>query len=253
MSDKVCPRCGEARPVEQFWRDARKPGGREKLCCVCRSLRRAQRLGRTQTPRKNSPWLRELLPALARRLSALLHGEDAPPCRMELIPVNVWHRAMQLICEGTSPEGALRRAKIPRHLFDAHLRYEPRLAAWFARAKRASRHRRWPGVLEMDELLSELIRTPGMSARTACQHRGINYRGFILRSKTPEWEDRFLRIKALQRDRSFGALAAELEALGDGVTRATRRSMAQRVHELKRLEPRRYDMSCATTAPNDGT
>jgi hypothetical protein len=191
-----------------------------------------------------SPGMRELLPLSARRLCALLHGEGPPPLpapygEVELVPPGVWHRVMRLVCEGTSPEAALRRANIPRPVFDAHLRYEPRLAAWFARAKQVSKRRGWPALLDMDTILRTLIRSPGLSARTACREHGVDYRGFILRTQTPEYEARFLSIKSLQRDRSFGILAAELEAIGDGVTRATRRNMARRVLELKRLEPRR--------------
>ena len=197
-----------------------------------------------QHPHADSPWLRELLPLLSQRLCAHLHNEDAQPLPaayrdMELISVDAWNRTMLLICEGLRPRDALRQAGIGESVFAAHLRYEPRLAAWYARAKQASKRRHWPGLLEVEEVLRDILRNPRMSVRTACRQRGIDYRGFIQRTQTPEFESRFLRSKSLQRDRSFEAMVAELEALGDGVTRATHRSMAQRVHELQRLEPRR--------------
>ena len=34
-SEKVCPRCGGTFPLEQFARDAHKPGGRKSLCKPC--------------------------------------------------------------------------------------------------------------------------------------------------------------------------------------------------------------------------
>jgi hypothetical protein len=235
---KACSWCKTVRPLEQFWSDPRKPDGREHVCCVCRSLRRAQRLGR-MTPHKDSPWRRELLPLLAQRLCAQLHGEDAPPCEVELISVDAWHRAMRLICGGARPRVALRQASINEGVLRAYSRYEPRLAAWLARAKQVSKRRGWPSMLDMGSVLGELVRNPGLSARSACRQHDVSYTGFLARTQTPDFEPRYLRAKSLQRDRSFGAMSAELEALGDGVTRATRRSMAQRVHELKRLEPRR--------------
>jgi hypothetical protein len=146
---------------------------------------------------------------------------------------------MRFVCQGMPPNVALRRVGIPRGLFGAHCRAEPRLAAWFARVKQESRRRRQPGLLAVDEVLRELIQSPGMSARTACRQHGVDYRGFIARTKTPEIEPRYLRIRALQKDRSLEAVGAEITALGDGITKAARSDMARKVHALKKLEPRR--------------
>lgn len=187
----------------------------------------------------DSPWLKGLLPRLAQRLCARLHGEEAPACDVELIPVIAWHNICASICQGLRPRAALRQVGISEHVFRAYLRYEPRLAAWYARAKQASKRRHQPSMLDMEMVLKDLLHGPGLSARTACRQHGVDYRGFVLRSQTPEWEPRFLRVKALQRDRSFGTMSAELDALGDGITRAVRSDMARRVHELRKLEPRR--------------
>lgn len=244
-SAAVCSICGVEKPLSGFWRDVRRPGGRETTCAACRSFKQAQRLGRV-APSKNGSRLKEmLLPRLAARLRAYLHNESAPLlpapyCDVEaVISPAAWHAVMRLVCQGMPPKVALRRVGIPRGIFDAHCQYEPRLAAWFARVKQASRRRHQPGLLAVDEVLRELIRSPGMSARTACRQHGVDYRGFIARTKTPEIEPRYLRIRALQRDRSFEGMRAELAGLGAGITRADRSDMASRAHALKRLEPRR--------------
>jgi hypothetical protein len=236
---RVCSGCGIQKSLSEFWLDARRPGGREAVCSACRSFAKAKRLGRVQNPRTDASWLQALLPALAQRLCALLHGEGAPACDVELSSPTAWHRIMSAVCQGHGRAAALRQAGISQGVFAAYLRYEPRLSAWYARAKQVSKRRGWPGPVEMESVLSALVRTPGLSARTACRQHDIDYRSFILRTQTPEFESRFLSVKSLQRDRSFGVMSAELYALGDGVSRATKRDLAQRVHALEKLEPRR--------------
>lgn len=239
---KVCSSCGVEKPLSAFWHDARKPGGHETVCAACRSRRRADHRGTTQCPRKNALWRRALLPVLAARLCAAVHYEPAPPLPLayrgvELLSPNAWQQAMLLICQGVSPETALRRVGIPRGIFNAHLRYEPRLAAWFARVKRASRRRRQPDVFAVDEVMSELF-TPGMSARAACAKHGVNYRGFIARTKDdPELESRYLRIREMQQHCTLDDLMSEVDQLAG--TRADRSYMARKMHALKKLEPRR--------------
>jgi hypothetical protein len=234
---RVCSSCGVEKPLTEFWADPRKPGGRETVCRSCRSLRRAQRLGRTQIPHADAPWLRDALPDSAAWLCAQLHGEPAPGCDVALIAPEAWNQAMRLICEGTSPEAALHQAGIGEAVFRAHLRYEPRLATWYSKAKQASKRRHQPSVLEMDTVLRELIHNPGLSARSACRQHGVSYAGFILRTQTPEFEARYLRTKSVQTDRSFESMRTEMSA--DGLTRAARSDMARQAHALKRLEPRR--------------
>jgi hypothetical protein len=242
---KVCSRCGTAKPLEDFWTDARKPGGREYTCKACRSLRRAQKQGRIQNSHTDSIWLSELLPLLARRLCARLYDEDVPALPAayqgaELISPTAWHTVLRLLCQGVRLRSALRQAGASEGIFREYLRYEPRLKAWFDRTKQASKRRGWPSLLEVEEILRALIYSPGLSARGACRQHGVSYAKFLKASKLPEWEGRYLRVKALQRDRSFETMRTELMALGDGVTRTTRRNMAQRVHALKKLEPRRF-------------
>jgi hypothetical protein len=218
----------------------------EQHPCVCASLHRAAKHGRTRNPCRDAPWLRPVLPRLAQRLCAQLHDEDPAPLPeayrgLELpIAVEDWHAVMTRVCAGAHPKVALRQVGVRESVFRALLRHEPRLTAWFARAKTVSKRRHQPSMIDMDAVLRELIRNPDVSARTACQRHGVRYTGFLARTRTPEWEQRYIRAKDLQRDQAFAAMDAEVTALGAGVTRATRQGVAQRIHALRRLEPRRF-------------
>jgi hypothetical protein len=110
-------------------------------------------------------------------------------------------------------------------------------------------------VLDMDAVLRELLHNPGTSARTACLRHGVDYAGFIARSKTPELADRYLRVKGVQIDRSFEGMRTVVASLGDGLTRAARSDMARQAHALKRLVPRRLQprkpLDAATAALRD--
>jgi hypothetical protein len=239
---RVCSRCGAEKPLSAFWRDATKPGGHETVCAACRSRRRADHRGTTQRPRKNALWRRALLPVLAARLCAAVHDEPAPPlppgCQdVELISAAAWQQAMLLICQDVSPETALRRVGIPRDLLAACCRYEPRLKASFVSAKLAARRRNQPNVLAIDAVFNELLCNPTMSLRAACAKHGVDYRGCIARTKEPELEPRYLRVRDMQQHLALGDLISEVDQIGN--TRAVRSEMARQVHALKKLEPQR--------------
>ena len=239
---RVCSRCGAAKSLEHYYRDRTKADGLEHSCKSCRSLARADHRGTTQRPRKNALWRRALLPVLAARLCAAVHGEAVPPlppgCQdVELISAAAWQQAVLLICQGVSPETALRRVGIPRDLLAACCRYEPRLKASFGRAKLAARRRNQPSVLAIDAVLSELLRNPTMSLRTACAKHGVDYRGCLARTKEPELEPRYLRIREMQQDLAFDDLISEVDQISN--TRAAGSHLARQINALKTLEPQR--------------
>jgi hypothetical protein len=239
---RVCSRCEAEKPLSAFWRDARKPDGHETVCAACRSRRRADHRGTTQRPRKNALWRRALLPVLAARLCAQLHGEPVPPlppgCQdVELISAAAWQQAMLLIRQGVSPETALRRVGIRRDLLAACCRYEPRLKASFVSAKLAARRRNRPNVLAIDSVLYELLRNPTMSLRTACAKHGVDYRGCLASTKEPELEPRYLRVRDMQQHLALDDLISEVDQISN--TRAAGSYLARRINALKTLEPQR--------------
>jgi hypothetical protein len=45
IATKICAVCAKRKPLILFWRDIRMPGGREKVCKVCRKTLAKQHRG----------------------------------------------------------------------------------------------------------------------------------------------------------------------------------------------------------------
>jgi hypothetical protein len=228
------------------------------VCRVCRGLQKSQRMGRVRTPGKLTAWLRAALPTLASNLERRLFSaelteelladgvpehmarEEAAPAGLELISVEAWQRAMRLICSGVLTENALKRTGIRRFIFDAHLRYEPRLVKRYVAAKAVGKRKNWPEEL-IDKVLSEI--SDGASAAQALRKHKPGLKDterksfYALTQRDKALEQRYLFAAEWRRDRAFEDMLSEVDSLGDGITRATRRDINQRVNRLNHLRP----------------
>jgi hypothetical protein len=230
------------------------------VCRVCRGLQKSQRMGRVRTPGRLSAWLRAAMPTLAAILERRLFSaelteelladavpehmtrEEAAPAELELISAEAWQRAMRLICSGVTTSVALKQCGIRRFLFDAHLRHEPKLAKRYAAAKAAGKRKNWPEEL-IDKVLREI--SDGASAAQALRkHKpgltDTERKSFhALTQRDKALEQRYLFAAEWRRDRAFEDMRSELDEIGDGITRGTKREMNRRIHALRKLEPRR--------------
>jgi hypothetical protein len=236
-----CLRCGVAKSPEHYERNRR-------VCQSCQSLRRSKQRGTTRRPRRDARWRRELLPLLAVRLAAQLHGERVPPlpkgCRgLELISAEAWQEMTSAICRGTPPEIALRRAGISRDVLTAYRRHEPRLARRFAEAKEVSRRRRRPHPPKMEDVFRELIEDPYLSLRQACARHGVVYRGALARTQEPAFEPRYLSARKIQHFRALDDMTTTAKGPGESDSMSAvcaDRAQIERIsHRMKQLEPRR--------------
>jgi hypothetical protein len=89
--------------------------------------------------------------------------------------------------------------------------------------------------LNMEEIL-RLLLEPGMSARTACAQLGVVYRQFLYISKKPVWNERYIAVRQIQRDRAFSQMAGQISAV---TTSADRRRLRSHIRATEALEPRR--------------
>jgi hypothetical protein len=154
-----------------------------------------------------------------------------------------WAQLLRLVGTGTKVEIAFKQVGRGRKVLRRYFRENPvRHEHWLHVVKEGIFRRRWPSVLEMDAILTTLIRNPGMSARTACAQHGFTgktaYDRFIKRTRAEPWQARYLRVKRLQRGRSFEALEERVDT-APKLTRPVRREINQTVNRLRHLEPRR--------------
>jgi hypothetical protein len=200
---------------------------------------------RTTPPKRDAAWAEKWLPLFAARLCAQLHGEPLPkaPDKYRVGPgrkltPTIWHELLRR-AQRTTVANARRELKIPEWLVGRVLRREPRLAAWYRRAiPLGDRSPYRPSLIQMTAIFGTLVRTPGMSARTACKLHNVRYSNFLKATARPEWESTYLRAKALQRGQSFAALDEQIVE-APKLTRVFKRGINQTVNRLRRLEPRR--------------
>jgi hypothetical protein len=230
-------------------------------CEKCRALlgkgRPQPKPRKPRKPRKRSPpkWLRttqRLASALADRVQALELFDELPEEQRELvlrqpsgmkrphgevISAECFRRITWLVRSGTRVSSALRQCGVGPWRFATYLRHEPRLAQRFAAAKLAAWGRRW----SQDRIEDALRRiSAGASAREAFRAAGLSvnqlkhWRRFV---RTHGLERRYLAAAECRRTVILEGLRSETNVAP--LTRATRRSINQRLARLRTLEPRR--------------
>jgi hypothetical protein len=135
---------------------------------------------------------------------------------------------------------ALKRTGIRGFLFAAHLRHEPRLAKRYEAAKAAGKRKNWPKHL-IDEVLSE-ISDGASTAQALRRHKpGLTDSErksfYALTQRDKALEERYLFAAEWRKDRALEDMRSEVDALGDGITRATRRDINRRMNRLNHLRP----------------
>jgi hypothetical protein len=170
-------------------------------------------------------------------------GVNRNPGRLKPVTADEFRQMLRLIAEGRTVKSALRQLhRSNAGIFYACLRRRPERRDMWRKAIALSRRKKWPTLVQMESILRLLASNPRMSARTACALNGIEgrvrYQGFLDTTELPEWRDRYLTVKRLQRGSSFDALREEIET-APNLRRAFRRGINQQVNRLTRLEPRR--------------
>ena len=153
-----------------------------------------------------------------------------------------WAALLQAIAAGKPVRHALRELRRSDRVLYSYLNCNPERREQWRRALHLARAKRSPTLLQMNAILSTLVRNPGMSARSACALHGIRgrspYQLFLDATAGPEWSGRYLRAKRLQRSRAFDDLRESIES-APNLTRAFRKGLNQELCRLTRLEPRR--------------
>lgn len=151
-----------------------------------------------------------------------------------------WRQLLHSVATGTPASRALRAARISARPFYRFVNANPARMEQWRRCVLESGRQSWPRPLEMQSILNCILHNPGMSARSVAAQHGFAgpaaYRRFLARTRSPDYEHRYLSSKRLQHFQSLDAMTARIDA---APTRATRSSINRETNWLRKLEPRR--------------